>query len=68
MPIPAVIGIVIGSAAFLLILAFIIFLCVRRHRRMKKRKMGDELEDEHGQMRYMGYAKPEPIAFNPHAY
>lgn len=68
-PIPAVIGIVVGSAAFLLVLALIIFLCVKRRRRRNKLKRGElPIGDDGMAMKYHGQAKAEPIAFNPNAY
>ncbi|KAF8860336.1 hypothetical protein BDZ45DRAFT_672638 [Acephala macrosclerotiorum] len=63
----AIAGIVIGSAALLIALAAVIFICMKRRRRAKKRKLGEE-QAQGDTMQYMGSAKHEPIAFNPHAY
>ena len=60
----AIAGIVIGSAAVLLVLLVLLFICVRMRRRRNKRKNGEQV----GAMWYSGSANPEPVAFNPGAY
>lgn len=73
-PIPAVIGIVFGSAAALLIFILVTSLCVRRRRVRNKRKLAEfELSEEVGRPRkgamvYQGSARPEEIAFNRDAF
>jgi hypothetical protein len=65
-PIPAVIGIVFGTAFILLTLAFVTFICVKKRRHRKKQKNGQNQPDD--ALTYMGSARAEPIAFNPNAY
>jgi hypothetical protein len=65
-PIPAVIGIVFGAAFLLLLGIFIAFICVKRRRRVKKRRNIQGQEDT--TLKYFGGARPEPIPFNPNAY
>jgi hypothetical protein len=60
----AIVGIVIGSAAVLLGLLLLVFICVRMRRRRNKRNNKEQV----GSMLYSGSAKPVPIAFNPDAY
>ena len=64
LPVPAVVGIAVGSAVFLFILIALALLIWKLRRRRQKRKNGDQ----EATLRYLGAQKPEPIAFNPNAY
>jgi uncharacterized membrane protein len=65
-PIPAVIGIVIGTAFIFLTLTFVTFICMKRRRYRRKQKNGQNQKDE--ALSYMGSAKAEQNAFNPNAH
>jgi uncharacterized membrane protein len=63
----AIAGIVIASAAILIVLTAVLFTCMKRRRRAKKRQIGEE-QAQGDTMRYMGSARHEAISFNPNAY
>lgn len=64
LPVPAVVGIAVGSGIFALLLGFLIFVWWHLHKRARKRKNGDK----ESTLRYLGTQEPGPIPFNPHAY
>lgn len=64
LPVPAVVGIAVGSVIVVFTLSVILFFWCRIRRRRKERKNGVQK----GYFFYRGAVQPDPIPFNPDAY
>jgi hypothetical protein len=64
LPVPAIVGIVLGCVIFLFAIAVVTFLCCKLRRRKQKRRNGQKENN----FFYMGSQDPEQIPYNPDAY
>jgi hypothetical protein len=64
LPVPAVVGIAVGSVVFVFTVSVVIFLCCRYRKRKQERKNGEKERN----IFYRGTLQPEPIPFNHDAY